>query len=54
MKSTSIILPLVALVLAGVWTGTKYQSLSAVEEMNASMRAQIDAVGSTDTVATTT
>ena len=51
MKSTSIIPPLVALILAGVWTGTKYQALSTAEKMNASLREHLDAVGSTDTAA---
>jgi hypothetical protein len=48
MKSSSMIMPLLALVLAGGWIGTKYQSLSATEKMNARLRARIDAVESTD------
>ena len=41
MKSTSLIPPFVALVVAGVWTGTKYQSLTATEARNGLLRAEI-------------
>lgn len=41
MKSTSLIPPLIALIVAGAWTGTKYQSLSAVEARNGLMRDKI-------------
>jgi RNA polymerase sigma factor (sigma-70 family) len=54
MKSSSLIPPAVALILAGAWTGTKYQALSAEERMNASLRAQLDAVGSMDPATTST
>lgn len=42
MKSTSLILPLVALVVAGFWTGSKFQTLSAMEADNAALRGKID------------
>ncbi len=41
MKSTSMIPPIVALILAGAWTGTKYQSLSATEARNGLLRDKI-------------
>ncbi len=41
MKTTSFIPPAVALIVAGVWTGTKYQSLSATEARNARLRNDI-------------
>ncbi len=44
MKSTPLIPPLIALIVAGAWTGTKYQSLSAVEASNGHMREEIAAV----------
>ncbi len=41
MKSSSLIPPVVALVLAGVWTGTKYHSLSVTEAKNVLLRDEI-------------
>ncbi len=43
MKSTSMIPPVVALIVAGAWTGTKYQALSATEARNAHLQAEIAA-----------
>lgn len=42
VKSTSLIPPAVALVVAALWTGTKLHSLSAMEEGNARLRQRID------------
>ena len=46
MKSTASIPPLIALIVAGVWTGTKYQALSAVETRNSLLLEKIAAVRS--------
>ena len=43
MKSTSLIPPLVGLAVAGVWTGTKFHSLSAAEARNGLLRHEIAA-----------
>ena len=43
MKSSSLIPPVVALILAGAWTGTKYHSLSATEARNTHLQAEIAA-----------
>jgi RNA polymerase sigma factor (sigma-70 family) len=51
MKSSSLILPAVALVLAGAWTGTKYQALSASEARNGLLREEIAAARSVKTPA---
>jgi RNA polymerase sigma factor (sigma-70 family) len=41
MKTSSLIPPVVALMLAGAWTGTKYQALSASEGRNARLQDEI-------------
>jgi RNA polymerase sigma factor (sigma-70 family) len=41
MKSSSLIPPVVALLVAGAWTGTKYHFLSAAEARNELTRAEI-------------
>ncbi len=41
MKAPSLIPPVVALILAGAWTGTKYHSLSATEARNGLLRDEI-------------
>ncbi|MCX6865444.1 MAG: RNA polymerase sigma factor [Verrucomicrobia bacterium] len=46
MKSTASIPPLIALLVAGVWTGTKYQSLSAMEARNGVLLEKIAAARS--------
>ena len=51
MKSSSLIPPVVALVLAGAWTGTKYHSLSATEARNVLRRDKIAAARSVKTPA---
>ena len=46
MKSTASIPPLIALIVAGAWTGTKYQALSAMETKNSLLLEKIAAVRS--------
>jgi RNA polymerase sigma factor (sigma-70 family) len=52
MKSSSLIPPVVALILAGAWTGTKYHSLSATEARNEVLRHEIAQANTTKTPAT--
>lgn len=42
MKTSTWITPAVVLLAAGVWTGTKYQSLATLESGNASLREKIN------------
>ena len=51
MKSTASIPPLIALIVAGAWTGTKYQALTAVEARNGLMLGKIAAAHSPKTAA---
>ena len=41
MKTSTWITPTIVLLVAGVWTGTKYQSIATLEAGNASLRANI-------------
>ncbi|MES2922969.1 MAG: hypothetical protein V4819_15545 [Verrucomicrobiota bacterium] len=45
MKPSSFIPPVVALILAGVWLGPKYRSVSAAEAMNSALRSHINVAG---------
>ena len=51
MKTSSLVPPAVALILAGAWTGTKYQALSATEARNGLFRDEIAAARSVKTPA---
>jgi RNA polymerase sigma factor (sigma-70 family) len=51
MKSSSLIPPVVALIVAGAWTGTKYHSLSATEARNARLQDEIAAARPAKTTA---
>jgi RNA polymerase sigma factor (sigma-70 family) len=42
MKTSTWITPTIVLLVAGVWTGTKYQSLATLERGNASLREKIN------------